>query len=496
MLENNTEIEIKLVLDKKNLKELLDSALVSKNTIKGSKKELKLVSTYYDTPSLYLKQAGIAYRVRKDGKKYEATIKTDKIAAGGFSERCEYNLPLRSAKPIIEGFETLGFQDDLQDILQGETLEKLFTVDVKREVRLLKIRKNTTVELAIDQGEIKGEKYKDKIDEIEFEIKKGNLSELLNFIARLAEKVVFFVEPRSKFARGLALLGLLEKKTSSKKVKISSKELAYDEFRKMFFINADGVLKNQKTFLDSGKNKDAEITFLKSFENLEGLLAWTGSSINVADKIKQNLDVALKPLVAFSRLKRLLYQWEKIGYKENSLVTILLNEKIASLSNNINKQVGKGIYNRVMFAALAELEGAKWSNDKYLPAGEQIKCRLDELFAEINTLAKDAKKKLTAEQALKAYNLVSIIYANKDLFKGSSWDKSYNKQLEKAYYELQELCVDGYEYKGLLDFARGKVSPALNKEIGILLGWRMKLVTANEKKAYKEFMKLNDLLNK
>ena len=74
-MQNNVETEIKLLIAKKHVKTLTASSLVAKKTKKGSHKTVKLVNIYFDTRDLLLQQAGIAYRVRQNGKKYEATVK-------------------------------------------------------------------------------------------------------------------------------------------------------------------------------------------------------------------------------------------------------------------------------------------------------------------------------------------------------------------------------------------------------------------------------------
>ena len=86
-MDKNVETEIKLLIAKKDVKTLVASPLVAKKTTKGSHKTVKLVNTYFDTRDLLLRQAGIAYRVRQNGKKYEATVKLGKTAAGGLSAR-------------------------------------------------------------------------------------------------------------------------------------------------------------------------------------------------------------------------------------------------------------------------------------------------------------------------------------------------------------------------------------------------------------------------
>ena len=133
------EIEIKLNIGAEALQKLLASPLVADKIIGGSEAVHHLETSYYDTPSFKLMHSGIAYRVRKNGTKYEATIKTEKEAHGGFSSRNEYNVDLPDGKPVLQGFKEEGFDTDLEKLIAGEPLVKLFTVDVERRLCLLKI---------------------------------------------------------------------------------------------------------------------------------------------------------------------------------------------------------------------------------------------------------------------------------------------------------------------------------------------------------------------
>ena len=151
-MEKNVETEIKLLIAKKDVKTLITSPLVAKKTKKGSHKTVKLVNIYFDTRDLLLQQAGIAYRVRQNGKQYEATVMLRLTDAGGLTERQEYNVLVKNAKPDLSVFADTGIQVDFDSLLGAAQIEKLFSVRVKREIRLLQVTKETVVEMAIDQG--------------------------------------------------------------------------------------------------------------------------------------------------------------------------------------------------------------------------------------------------------------------------------------------------------------------------------------------------------
>ena len=98
-------------------------------------------------------------------------------------------MPLKKDSPTVSGFTELGLETDLEELLAGEELQKLFTVEVKREIRLLQVTPETVLEMAIDQGKINAGKQKEKIDEVELEIKAGTKADLLDFTAQIAAKI-------------------------------------------------------------------------------------------------------------------------------------------------------------------------------------------------------------------------------------------------------------------------------------------------------------------
>ncbi|WP_405378968.1 inorganic triphosphatase [Phascolarctobacterium sp.] len=203
---SNKEIELKLLISKENLKSLLATDFVAAAIRPDSCKKRRLVSSYYDTEDMVLKEHGIAYRVRSKGDKtYEATVKTTVKNAAGLSERLELNLPLKAARPVLSGFADMGLGYELTELAPAG-VQKLFTVSVQRTTYILDLE-GAVCELAIDNGKITAGEATDKIDEIEIELLEGDVGALLAFAKQITATVPMFVEKRSKFARGLALLG-------------------------------------------------------------------------------------------------------------------------------------------------------------------------------------------------------------------------------------------------------------------------------------------------
>lgn len=204
-MAKNTEIELKLLLSKEDLEKLLTLDFMVQAIREGSRRVRHLVSTYYDTQELTLKEHGIAYRVRDKGDgSFEATVKTQKQSAGGLSERLELNLPLAEAQPVLDGFAALGLGFELSELAPCG-VQALFTVDVQRITYILDYA-GAVCELAIDKGAIRCGEKSDSIDEVEIELLEGEVQALLELKERIAAAVTLRAEERSKFARGLALL--------------------------------------------------------------------------------------------------------------------------------------------------------------------------------------------------------------------------------------------------------------------------------------------------
>lgn len=209
-MKKNTEIEIKLVVDEENLERFFQLKLVKNCLVSGSRKVRQLSSSYFDTADMVFNKHGIAYRVRDKGDgSFEATVKTSKKSVGGFTERVEINLPLKTAEPELTGFTEQGLEYDLAE-LAADGISCLFTVKVERITYLISYE-GASFELAIDKGYIvaaANEKLKSAIDEIELELVEGEAEQLIEFVEKVRQAISVREEGQSKYARGLALCKL------------------------------------------------------------------------------------------------------------------------------------------------------------------------------------------------------------------------------------------------------------------------------------------------
>ena len=359
-MKRNTEIELKLLISKSDLKKMLALDFVSAAIRPDSCRKRRLVSSYYDTPDGAFRNNGIAYRVRSKGDRtYEATVKTTLQNGAGLSERIELNLPLPSTRPVLDGFGELGLSVELSE-LAPDGVVKLFTVNVQRVTYLLDWE-DAVIELAIDHGKITAADVDDKIDEIELEIKEGEVAALWSLAAKLADATPLFVEPRSKFARGLALRGI-ETERSSAKNKIGA-GTALAELQQCAQQCGDELLKLQNIFRE--KVDDADLKEgRRQLAALRALLA-VASGVTGADAPEAERVREIAAAVAnVSDARELQLLWQKLyaqgrPYLGRGALTKKLGAVVVAAEENLQALAQRGALTAAVFAANALLYGAK-----------------------------------------------------------------------------------------------------------------------------------------
>ena len=468
-MQNNVETEIKLLIAKKNVKALTASSLVAKKTKKGSHKTMKLVNIYFDTRDLLLRQAGIAYRVRQNGKKFEATVKLGRSEAGGLSARQEYNVAVKNAKPDLSVFNDSGLQVDFDALLGTAQVEKLFTVRVKREIRLLQVTKETVVEMAIDQGFISAGGKKETIDEVELELKEGSLADLLAYTAKIDAEVPVFTESRSKYARGLALLDKLEPEGTSPLLELDWEKDYCEEYKKQFYQYGTAVMEEQNVFADCGKlQTEADRIFLPYFERMQEALYWLQPVMDGSAGMQANLQGALRPLYRLRDTKALLRRWQSLfkladGRIGADKVARLLENRVEDIGDEIQMQVERGTYSGIVFSLWAAMESAGWKAEEYLQAGQLLQVRVKDILDKIEdamyreretektgtmAVGNHAQDKKGRKVPLKEPGYVTVtrlgkefhyLAAANEISKLSDLSKESRKKLEKLGEAIEEL---------------------------------------------------------
>ena len=168
-------------------------------------RRVRLQAAYVDTPARLLAQAGLALRVRREGRRWVQTLKG--AGADGMT-RFEHNVPLASgvapppANPARHAGTPVG--DRLLALLAahpGEALAVRFRTDVMRRTRLLRTA-HGQVELAFDEGHIVAGESRMSLCELEIELMQGAALAVIDTARRWVPRHGLWVDSRSKAERG------------------------------------------------------------------------------------------------------------------------------------------------------------------------------------------------------------------------------------------------------------------------------------------------------
>lgn len=201
------EIEIKLTARPDDLARLKRSAAL-KRFAPGPAATERLNTIYYDTPGLGLSKAGLSLRVRKKGRAYIQTLKTQGTGALS-SKRGEWECPLPSASPNIGLITDQGLRERVEAIAAEDPVEPMIETAISRTKRRLKTEAGDEIELAVDSGEIRtlvNGKVAVPVSEVELELLKGSPASLFDVARVLADQASLTVSVESKAERGLRAL--------------------------------------------------------------------------------------------------------------------------------------------------------------------------------------------------------------------------------------------------------------------------------------------------
>lgn len=165
--------------------------------------EQDLVTIYFDTPDFALSAAGVALRVRRAGRRWLQTLKTEGERQGGLSRRAEYEMAVRTGAldwSRFPGEALMRVPEALRD-QAGPVFETRF----QRTAWLLKGRGGAQIEVALDVGEVLAGERREPICEIELELKAGRPDTLFTLALEWAGAFGCLPFDISKAERGVRL---------------------------------------------------------------------------------------------------------------------------------------------------------------------------------------------------------------------------------------------------------------------------------------------------
>ena len=137
----------------------------------GRRRRQRLLSVYFDTPDLELRQRGIGLRVRHvDGRRLQ-TVKCDSPASPAGRLECEHEIA--GDRPDPTCIEESGLRDYFSDIGAPARLYPVFSTNIDRTAWQFRHR-GAAIECALDVGEIRSGDMAIPIHELELELKSRN----------------------------------------------------------------------------------------------------------------------------------------------------------------------------------------------------------------------------------------------------------------------------------------------------------------------------------
>jgi len=197
------EIELKLEVPAHSFYRLARSSLL-RAARKKSSKPATLVSVYFDTDKLKLRNKGLSLRVRRIGRRHVQTIKRESGESAALFARDEWEHPISGRQPDL---------DVAQDAALGPVfgkkmrrgLKPIFETRVRRTVYPIQSGVSE-IELTVDKGKVEAGRQSSPLCEVELELKRGESAELFKLARMLAEEVPVQLAVKSKAERGYTLI--------------------------------------------------------------------------------------------------------------------------------------------------------------------------------------------------------------------------------------------------------------------------------------------------
>lgn len=255
-----SEIELKLrLLDQDIANKLCKKLFIQPVKQASMPKTFKYETVYYDTYDHRLSKNYLAYRVRREGNHYKATVKDSGASQGGLHIRHEWEKELDNNNPTIQPFIDLPIGAKLHELLGEDLLIPLFKTWFERTVINLTTESGSVVEMAVDIGDIVSEDKKEPLNEIELELKTGQISDLLVIGSALSQQYPMLLEERSKFYRGLVLSGHSMARKQIWEPEISKEEISNFNPSENLVTCLQAIMRLQNAYLDNPE--DIEIVY-------------------------------------------------------------------------------------------------------------------------------------------------------------------------------------------------------------------------------------------
>jgi inorganic triphosphatase YgiF len=166
------EIELKLLTDEPPADIIARAKALDPSGAASTVKNLR--SIYFDTGTHALKKAGIALRLRRDGRRWLQTVKIGRSQSVGLMQVGEFETPAPGGKISFDAIPDPNVREELVRRIAGMPLVPVCETVIRRTAREIALGSEAVAELAIDVGSIKAGERSAELREVEFELLHGN----------------------------------------------------------------------------------------------------------------------------------------------------------------------------------------------------------------------------------------------------------------------------------------------------------------------------------
>ena len=206
------EIEMKYAIDSNEIEEkILQDDDLKDIEEEGSREEVLMKAAYFDTDDYILSKNDIAMRVRIEGDRMFAALKWRGKNEGAMHIRGEINVPVDDPNtfliPDVNLFKESEIGKEVISLVGNSVLNSIIETQFVRN-RFRIDNGAGIMEISVDRGEIITADAKESICELEIELFSGDEKALVEASEKIREKYDLKAELRSKYSRGLTLLGI------------------------------------------------------------------------------------------------------------------------------------------------------------------------------------------------------------------------------------------------------------------------------------------------
>jgi len=194
-----TEIELRFALDPARAR-----AIARDPRLPGTARRQRLSSVYFDTPDRALAGERAGLRVRRVDRGWVQTLKCDS-PDGADHRRGEWEWTVARCAPDVAVLEQTPMGEWFARAGRREALAPVFETRFTRSTWWVP-HAGALIEVAVDRGRVVAGEREAPILELELELREGAADALFEFALALNRDYALALEPRSKAARGFALV--------------------------------------------------------------------------------------------------------------------------------------------------------------------------------------------------------------------------------------------------------------------------------------------------